>query len=322
MATINGKKVKLFTLSANPELAEEISKETGIELSSVEVTRFADGELNINIVGSVRGCDIFIVQPTCPPANLHYMELFIMVDALKRASANEITVFMPYYGYSRQDRKAKGRQPITAKLIADMLEVSGVDRVVCIDLHAGQIQGFYNIPIDNFTAIPLLCKYFKDNKIDKNMVVVSPDHGGTNRARDFARNLRGAPLAIIDKRRPRANVAEAQHIIGDVKGKNCIIVDDIIDTGGTLVAAADGLKKAGAKDIYVAVTHAVLSEPANERLTKCKNIKKVIVTNTIPLKSGASKKIVQVSIGRLLGRALINIVNDEGISEIFTEIGD
>jgi ribose-phosphate pyrophosphokinase len=319
MSIVDGKKVKLFALNSNKALAEEVAKASNIELSSAEVVRFADGEISVNIEDSVRGHDVFVIQSTSAPANEHVMELLIMVDALKRASAKTITVLMPYYGYSRQDRKAKSRQPITAKLIADMLQVAGTDRVICIDLHAAQIQGFFNIPIDNFPASPLLADYFLYTKKLQNVVVVSPDHGGVTRARIFARIL-DAPLAIIDKRRPEPNKAEVQNIIGDVSGKTAIMVDDIIDTAGTLVAAAQALIEAGAVKVYAAATHAVFSGPAIERLNESV-ICEVVVTDTIQLPvEKKSPKITQLSIGPLLGQSILHIVKDEPISQIFDKI--
>jgi ribose-phosphate pyrophosphokinase len=319
MSIVDGKKVKLFALNSNKALAEEVAKASNIELSSAEVVRFADGEISVNIEDSVRGHDVFVIQSTSAPANEHVMELLIMVDALKRASAKTITVLMPYYGYSRQDRKAKSRQPITAKLIADMLQVAGTDRVICIDLHAAQIQGFFNIPIDNFPASPLLADYFLYTKKLNNVVVVSPDHGGVTRARIFARIL-DAPLAIIDKRRPEPNKAEVQNIIGDVSGKVAIMVDDIIDTAGTLVAAAQALIEAGALKVYAAATHAVFSGPAIERLNESV-ICEIVVTDTIQLPADKkSPKITQLSIGPLLGQSILHIVKDEPISQIFDKI--
>lgn len=320
MALIDGKKVKLFTLSANPELAKEISETSGIPLTDVNVLRFADGEITVNMDESVRGCHTFIVQPTSKPVNEHLMELLIMVDALKRASASSIAVIMPYYGYSRQDRKSRSREPITAKLIADLLQTAGVNRVVAIDLHAGQIQGFFDIPIDNFPAGPLLASYFKKKHIE-DVVVVSPDHGGATRARVFAKNFGGAPIAIIDKRRPKPNVAEVSNIIGNVEGKNAIIIDDIIDTAGTLIAAAEALKVAGAKEVYAAATHPIFSGEALSKIEKsC--LKQVVVTNTVVIPDGAPDKIVQVSIGPLLGEAVLHLIQDEPISEIFNRMDD
>ncbi len=319
MSIIEGKKIKLFALSSNRALAEEISRTSGIEISNVDVVRFADGEISINIEESVRGHDVFVVQSTSSPANEHLMELLILADAIKRASAKTLTVLMPYYGYSRQDRKAKSRQPITAKLIADMLQVAGVDRLICIDLHAAQIQGFFNVPIDNFPAAPLLADYFLYTKHLENIVVVSPDHGGVTRARVFARIL-NAPLAIIDKRRPEPNKAEVQNIIGDVNGKIAIMVDDIIDTAGTLIAGAQALMNAGAIKVYAAATHPVFSGDSLERIQNSV-ICEVVVTDTISNPGIAlSNKITQLSIGPLLGQSILHIVKDEPISQIFDKI--
>lgn len=319
MSIIEGKKIKLFALSSNRALAEEISRTSGIEISTVDVVRFSDGEISVNIEESVRGHDVFVVQSTSKPANEHLMELLIMADAIKRASARTLTVLMPYYGYSRQDRKAKSRQPITAKLIADMLQVAGVDRLICIDLHAAQIQGFFNVPIDNFPAAPLLADYFLYSKQLENIVIVSPDHGGVTRARIFARIL-NAPLAIIDKRRPEPNKAEVQNIIGDVAGRIAIMVDDIIDTAGTLIAGAEALIKAGATEVYAAATHPVFSGDALERL-ESSIISEVVVTDTIHIPEAyKSKKITQLSIGPLLGQSILHIVKDEPISQIFDKI--
>lgn len=315
---IDGKKVKLFTLSANMKLAKEVSKHAGIPLSKCEIMRFADGEIGINIEESVRGNHVFVVQPTSNPVNEHYMELLVMIDALKRASATSITVLMPYYGYSRQDRKAKSRQPITAKLVADLLQTAGANRVVSIDLHAAQVQGFFDIPIDNFPAAPLLASYFKDFDTS-NLVIVSPDHGGVTRAREFS-NLFGVPIAIVDKRRPRPNVAEVASIIGEVEGKICILLDDIIDTGGTLMAASDELLRRGAIEVYAAATHAVLSKGACHTLQKS-SIKKIVTTNTIYHKDIKDcLKFEVLCIGELLGKTVINIVKDEPISQVFEHI--
>lgn len=315
---IDGKKVQLFTLSSNKEIAEQIARESGIPLSNCTISRFADGEININIEDSVRGNHIFVVQSSSKPVNEHLMEVLIMCDALKRASASSITIIMPYFGYSRQDRKAKSRQPITAKLVADLIQTAGAHRVICIDLHAGQIQGFFDIPIDNFPAAPLLANRFA-HLPKEDIVVVSPDHGGTTRARAFARFF-DSPIAIIDKRRPEPNKAVAMNIIGEVKGKVCIMIDDIIDTGGTLIAGADALLEAGATKVYACATHAVFSDDAVERLEKSR-IEKIVVTNTIghpEIKD--SKKIIVLSIGQLLGKSICNIVKDEPISQIFENI--
>ncbi|MFA5471094.1 MAG: ribose-phosphate pyrophosphokinase [Acholeplasmataceae bacterium] len=319
MSIVYGKKIKLFALSSNKALAEEISASSGIEISKVDVVKFADGEISVNIEESVRGHHVFVIQSTSAPANEHLMELLIFSDALKRASAKSVTVIMPYYGYSRQDRKAKSRQPITAKLVADMLQVAGIDRVISIDLHAAQIQGFFDKPIDNFPAAPLLADHFLHNKKLENVVVVSPDHGGVTRARMFAK-IFNSPLAIIDKRRPAPNQAEVQNIIGDVEGKIAIMVDDIIDTAGTLVAGAQALYDAGATEIYAAATHAIFSDNAVCRIEESV-IKEVVVTDTIELRSDCkSKKITQLSIGPLLGQSILHIVNDEPISQIFDRI--
>lgn len=318
MSIVDGKKVKLFSLSSNKKLAQEISEESGIPLSECEVTRFADGEIGVNITESVRGHHVFVIQPTSKPVNDHLMEILIFTDALKRASAASITIIMPYYGYSRQDRKAKSRQPITAKLVADLLQVSGVDRVICIDLHAAQIQGFFDIPIDNFPGMPLLASYFLKLNLP-NVTIVSPDHGGVTRARSFAKFF-NAPIAIIDKRRPEANKAEVMNIIGDVEGRTCIMVDDIIDTGGTLMAGAEALVNAGATAVYAAATHPLFSNNAIERLQNSA-IKKVVVTNTVVIENLKQyDKITQLSIGGLLGKAVINIIDDEPISQIFEQI--
>ena len=316
MSVVYGKKIKLFALSSNKKLADEISLASGIELSKVEVLKFADGEISVNIEESVRGHHVFVVQSTSAPANEHLMELLIFADALKRASAKSITVLMPYFGYSRQDRKSKSRQPITAKLVADMLQVAGISRVISIDLHAAQIQGFFDKPIDNFPAAPMLADYFLCEKDLKNVVVVSPDHGGVTRARMFAKMF-NSPLAIIDKRRPEPNMAVVQNIIGDVEGKTCIMVDDIIDTARTLIVGAEALISAGATEVYAAATHPVLSDNALDRIEKSV-LKQVIVTNTIEIDSSfKSTKLLQLSIGSLLGQSILHIVNDEPISQIF-----
>lgn len=316
MATIHGKKVKLFSLNSNKQLAEEIADYVGIELSCCEVKRFADGEVQINIDESVRGHAVFIIQSTHKPVNENYMELFIMMDALKRASAQSINVIMPYYGYSRQDRKAAARQPISAKLMADLLQMAGADRVLCMDLHADQIQGFFNIPIDNFRALPILAEYF-DNKNLEDIVVVSPDHGGTTRARRLAEAL-NAPIAIIDKRRPRPNVAQVMNLIGEVEGKNAIIIDDMVDTAGTLVAAVNVLKQKGAKGVYCCCTHPILSDPAVERITNSP-LNEFVTTNTILLDEEVrhNDKFVQLSIAKIFGQGILNIIDDKAVSDLF-----
>ena len=308
------KRERLIALSSNIELAKEISKRTNIPLAEIELENFSDGEIHFRAKESVRGCYVYLIQSTCYPSTKHYLELFIALDALKRASVREITVIMPYYGYSRQDRKAQSREPITAKLMADLLQTAGADRVVCLDLHAAQIQGFFNIPIDNFSAIPILSEEFLKLKL-KDVVVVSPDHGGVVRALNFSKFIGVSSLAIIDKRRPKANVAEVFNIVGDVKGKIAIIVDDIIDTAGTLVAAAKALVENGATKVYAVATHAVLSGSAYEKIeNSC--IEQVVVTNTIPL-SKKSAKINQISVAPLLSEAILRLINQESVSGIF-----
>ena len=315
MANVHGKKIKIFTLNSNPELAKEIADYINIELSECNLARFADGEVNINIPETVRGHHVFVVQSTSAPVNENYMELLIMIDALKRASAKTINVIMPYYGYCRQDRKALSRQPISAKLVADLLTVAGATRVIAMDLHAAQIQGFYNIPIDNFEASTILVNYFKKKKLD-DIVVVSPDHGGTTRARKFALNF-DAPIAIIDKRRPKPNVAEVMNIIGEVEGKNAIIIDDIVDTAGTIIAAAKALRERGAKNIFVACTHGVLSGDASQRILNSE-ITEFVTTNSIKLdEEKKNEKITQLSIAEILGQGVINIIDDTSISSLF-----
>ncbi|MBQ3002092.1 MAG: ribose-phosphate pyrophosphokinase [Bacilli bacterium] len=317
MALIHGKKIKLFSLNSNPELAQEVSDYVGVPLSNCEVTRFADGEVQINIEETVRGHAVFVIQSTNKPVNENYMELLIMIDALKRASAKSINIIMPYYGYSRQDRKAAARQPISAKLMADLLQAAGADRVLCMDLHADQIQGFFNIPIDNFRAFPIFAKYFHQKHME-NIVVVSPDHGGTTRARRLADAL-GAPIAIIDKRRPRPNVAQVMNLIGEVEGKIAIIVDDIVDTAGTLVAAVEVLHQKGATEIYCCCTHAILSDPAYDRIM-ASHLTEVVSTNTIkqPEKIMQSPKFVQVSVAPVLGQGILNIIDDKPVSDLFS----
>ena len=321
MATIHGKKIKIFSLNSNPKLAQEIADYVGVELSKCQVTRFADGEVQINIEETVRGHSVFIIQSTNKPVNENYMELFIMIDALKRASAKSINVVMPYYGYSRQDRKASSRQPISAKLMADLLQVAGANRVICMDLHADQIQGFFDIPIDNFRALPIFAEYFV-NKHLEDVVVISPDHGGTTRARRLADAI-DAPIAIIDKRRPKPNVAQVMNLIGEVEGKNCIIIDDIVDTAGTLVAAVNVLKQKGAKSVYCCCTHPILSDPATERIANSA-LSEFVTTNTIALEDDVKEKarIVQLSVAKTLGQGILNIVDDKAVSDLFIYQGN
>ena len=316
MSILLGKKVKIFSLTSNVELAQEIADAVGVPLSSCDVLHFADGEINVQINETVRGHNIFVVQPTSAPVNDHLMELLIMCDALKRASAKSINLVIPYYGYSRQDRKARSRQPISAKLVADLLQVAGADRVITMDIHAAQEQGFFDIPVDNFMGLPILSNYVMDKHLD-NLVVVSPDHGGTTRAREFAKVL-DTTIAIIDKRRPEPNKAEVMNIIGDVKGKTCLLVDDMCDTCGTLTIGAEALMKAGATEVYAACTHGVLSDPAIERIqNSC--IKELIITNTIKLaESKKIDKIKVLSVGQLLGHGILRILSDEPLSGLFT----
>lgn len=316
MATLDGQKVKLFTLSANRKLAQEISEYTKIPLSNCEVKRFADGEIGVNIEETVRGHHVFIVQPTHPPVNENLMELLIMIDAVKRASAKSVNVLMPYYGYSRQDRKSASRQPISAKLVANLLETAGASRVISMDLHAGQIQGFFDIPIDNFVAMPILVEYFTEKCKDQDVVIVSPDHGGAVRARRMG-NAMNAPIAIIDKSRPKDNEVEMLGIVGDVSGKTAIIIDDLIDTAGTIASASHALKAAGAKDVYVACTHPIFSGPAIERINESA-IKELVCTNTIELSEDKqSEKITQLSVSKLLGQGILNIIMDKPLSALF-----
>ena len=316
MSILLGKKVKIFSLTSNVELAQEIADAVGVPLSSCDVLHFADGKINVQINETVRGHNIFVVQPTSAPVNDHLMELLIMCDALKRASAKSINLVIPYYGYSRQDRKARSRQPISAKLVADLLQVAGADRVITMDIHAAQEQGFFDIPVDNFMGLPILSNYVMDKHLD-NLVVVSPDHGGTTRAREFAKVL-DTTIAIIDKRRPEPNKAEVMNIIGDVKGKTCLLVDDMCDTCGTLTIGAEALMKAGATEVYAACTHGVLSGPAIERIqNSC--IKELIITNTIKLaESKKIDKIKVLSVGQLLGHGILRILSDEPLSGLFT----
>ena len=280
MAFEDGKKLKIFTGNANPALAKEICDYLGLPLGEAFVGRFNNGEVQIMIDESVRGKDVFIIQPTSYPVNDNLMELMVMADALKRASARHITAVVPYYGYARQDRKTRGREPITAKLVANLMQTAGITRLVTIDLHAGQIQGFFDVPVDHLFGASILAKYINEKNME-DVIVVSPDLGGVTRARDLADRI-GAPIAIIEKKRPEPGVAKVMNLIGDVAGKNCIIIDDIIDTAGSLVEGAKALEEFGAKSVTAAVTHAVLTDPASERIANS-NIKELIVTNTIPL---------------------------------------
>ena len=293
---------KLISGTANKKLADEVAKMLGISLTPVEIKRFHDGEIYCRVLESVRGCDVFIIQPTSPDSSLNLMELLIMVDALKRSSPDKITAVIPYYGYCRQDKKIKPREPITAKLVANMLQVVGVDGIIMFDLHVPQIQGFFDIPTDNLEVVPIFADYIANKKL-KGIVVVSPDAGGAARARYFGKVL-NAPIAIVDKRRPEPNVAEVENVIGDVRGKIAILVDDIIDTAGTMTEAANILIKFGAKEVYAVATHAILSDPAMERLSKSQ-IKEVVVTNTINIpKEKITDKLKIISIAPLLAETI------------------
>lgn len=309
-------KLKIFALNSNRPLAQKIADEVGVELGKLSVDRFSDGEIQINIEESVRGDNVYVIQSTSAPVNDNLMELMIMIDALRRASANTINVVLPYYGYARQDRKARSREPITAKLVANMLQNSGVTRIVALDLHAAQIQGFFDIPVDHLMGAPLLADYFINEGVAANAVVVSPDHGGVTRARALAEFLK-APIAIIDKRRPRPNVAKIMNIIGDVKGKKCIMIDDMIDTAGTISKGAQALMDAGAEEVYASATHAVLSGPAIERLDNSP-LKQVVVTDSIQLPDEKQiDKIVQVSVATLIGAAIKRINENRPVSPLF-----
>lgn len=309
-------RLKIFALNSNRPLAQKIADAVGVKLGKVSVDRFSDGEIQINIEESIRGDNVYVIQSTSAPVNDNLMELLIMIDALRRASAQSINVVMPYYGYARQDRKTRSREPITAKLVANMIQNAGADRVVALDLHAAQIQGFFDIPVDHLMGAPLLADYFIDQGVAKDAVVISPDHGGVTRARRLAEFLK-APIAIIDKRRPKANVAQIMNIIGDVKGKKCIMLDDMIDTAGTITLGAQALIDQGAREVYAAATHAVFSGPAIERLDKSP-LKEVVVTDSIQLpKEKQLPKIKQVSVGPLLGSAIKRINENRPVSPLF-----
>ncbi|PFK36812.1 ribose-phosphate pyrophosphokinase [Bacillus cereus] len=307
--------LKVFSLNSNKELAEQIAKHIGVELGKCSVDRFSDGEVQINIEESIRGCDVFIIQSTSFPVNEHIMELLIMIDALKRASAKTINIVIPYYGYARQDRKARSREPITSKLVANLLETAGATRVITLDLHAPQIQGFFDIPIDHLMGVPILSDYFETKGL-KDIVIVSPDHGGVTRARKMADRLK-APIAIIDKRRPRPNVAEVMNIIGNIEGKTAILIDDIIDTAGTITLAANALVENGASEVYACCTHPVLSGPAIERIQNS-NIKELVVTNSIVLPEEKKiDKVHELSVAPLIGEAIIRVYEEESVSVLF-----
>ena len=316
----HGKNIKVFTGNSHPELANEIAKILGVPMGASKVSTFSDGEISVDINETVRGADVFIVQSTCSPVNNNLMELLIMIDAFKRASAGRINAVIPYYGYARQDRKAKSRDPITAKLVADLLTAAGADRVLTMDLHATQIQGYFNIPVDHLMGAPILSKHFVEKGLadQDDVVVVSPDLGSVTRARKFADRLH-APIAIIDKRRPKANVSEIMNIIGEVEGKRCILIDDMIDTAGTIANAANALKDLGATAVYACCTHGVLSGPAFERINNSA-IEELVMLNTINLPENVEiDKITSLSVAPIFAEAIKRIYDDEPISKLFEE---
>ncbi len=306
----------VFSGSSNRQLAEEIARYLSIELGKAELKKFSDGDTLVKIQESVRGADTFIIQPTCCPSNETIMELLVFIDALKRASADRITAIIPYYGYARQDKKQYAREPISAKLVANLIETAGASRVLCLDLHSGAIQGFFDIPADNLSAMNLLAEYFQKKEIP-GIIVVSPDAGGVKRAKKFSEIL-GVDLAVINKYRPKENVAETIGVLGNVKGKNCILVDDLIDTAGTLCAAAKTLKENGAKKIFACATHGVFSGEAFKKISESE-IGEVIVTDSVPLREGAPKKITVLSIAPLLADAIKRIHTGKSISELFKQ---
>lgn len=312
-------KFKVFSGTANPELADEVCKHLGMDRGQTTSQRFQDGERYVQILENVRGADVFMIQPTCFPVDEHIMELLLFIDAFKRASARRITPVIPYFGYARQDRKDKPRSPISSKLVADLLTTAGADRAVIVDLHAPQIQGFFNMPVDHLFASPVLVSYFKEQNLP-HLTVVSPDAGGVERARFFAKKMNDSALAIVDKRRTGMNVTEVMHVIGDVEGRTCLVLDDIIDTAGTLVKTAVALKEAGAARIVACATHPVLSGPAIERLAQSP-IEQVVVTNTIPLTEQAKRdlagKIKVLSIAGLIGSAIKSIHEETSVSKLF-----
>ena len=313
---MNGR-IKIFSASANEVLAKEITGILKIPMGNCDVSSFSDGEISISIKETVRGCDCFIIQPTCAPVNVHLMQLLVMIDAMRRASACRITAVIPYYGYARQDRKNKARDPITAKLVSNLIAAAGTDRVLTMDLHAPQIQGFFDIPLDHLLGGPIISAHYKSrNFIDKNLVIVSPDLGSVARVRAFAASI-DAPLAIIDKRRPKVNLSEVMNIVGDVKGKRCLLIDDMIDTAGTLTAGAQALMDRGATDVSACCTHAVLSGPAIERIqNSC--LKEVVVTNTIPLSENKRiDKIRVLSVAAMFAEAIERIYEDLPVSSLF-----
>ncbi|MDY0323020.1 MAG: ribose-phosphate diphosphokinase [Candidatus Carbobacillus sp.] len=315
MLSYRDSKLKVFAGNSNPALAEEIARHIGVPLGDAHITTFSDGEVQVKLNESVRGADVFVIQSTSNPVNDHLIEMLVMIDALKRASAHSINVVMPYYGYARQDRKARARDPITAKLVANLIETAGANRVIAMDLHAMQIQGFFDIPVDHLLGIPILAQYFIEKHL-KDVVVVSPDHGGVTRARRLADRL-GAPIAIIDKRRPEPNVAQVMNIVGQVEGKTAILIDDIIDTAGTMTLGAEALMKAGAHEVYACGTHPVLSGPAIERL-KTAPFTEIVVTNTIPVApSKHLPNMVVLSVAALIAEAIVRVHEKLSVSRLF-----
>lgn len=312
---IGSAKIKIFSGNANKQLAEDICKELDQPLGDSTAGKFSDGETTVNLNETVRGADVFVIQPTCPPTNDNLMELLIIIDALKRASAGRINAVIPYYGYARQDRKAKAREPITSKMVANLITVAGADRVISMDLHAAQLQGYFDIPVDHLLGGPILANYFRD-KVSKDTVIVSPDLGGVQRVRSFA-NILDLPIAIIEKRRPKANVSEVMNVIGDIEGKEVILVDDIIDTAGSMTKAAEVLKEFGAKKVYACCSHPVLSGPAIERISNSP-IEELVVTDTIPLTEEKQiDKIKVVSVAPIFAQAIKRIYEHESVSILF-----
>ena len=312
---LHGKDIKIFTANSNPQVAADIAKALGLPLGQSEVVTFSDGEVSVSIKESVRGSDVFVVQSTSTPVNDHVMELLIMIDAFKRASAGRITAVIPYMGYARQDRKAKARDPITAKLVADLIMAAGADRVLTMDLHANQIQGYFDIPVDHLLGMPIIAKYFKEKQME-DLVVVSPDHGSVTRARNLAEFL-NCPIAIIDKRRPEPNKSEIMNIIGNIDGKNCIIIDDMIDTAGTICNAANAIKDLGAKAVFAAATHPILSGPAVERL-EASAIEELVLLNTVPLAEEKKlEKMTFLSVAPLFAEAMTRVFTNGSISVLF-----
>ncbi len=313
----------VFALTSSIDLAEEICSYLGLTRGKIAVRHFADGEIIVEPEESVRGKNVFLVQSTCKPVSETYMEILIALDAFKRASVGEVTVVIPYFGYARQDRKSRARQPITAKLMADLLQVAGADRIVTLDLHAPQIQGFFDIPIDDLTAVSMIGQYFRAKHFEDEVVVVSPDHGGATRARKLADSIPSSTIAIIDKRRTKPNVSESLNLIGDVDGKICIVVDDIIDTGGSMIGGVELLYDRGAKEVYCAVSHGILSHDAVDKIRNSR-VKEVVITNsiTLPAEKRKEPKIKQISIGFMLAKTIEAIYNHKPVSELYNLFND